>query len=205
MDNHSNAKTLTEAFEDRDQTLPSTCSSRPSESYRPKPSAKVRDLIGRLGLRYRPTNAADLGAHAASLALLAEDVAEVPADLLERAIAEHVASSPWMPKAADLIRIAQDIERETRAKLPERTGRSYAHDLVALYNGQRTRDDVEWYVDHTGAVKCGDIHDGTMRIHQAGWKPEPGEIEEINARIAKLVAQGMTQDEFNRLVDRGRA
>lgn len=164
----------------------------------------MRDLISRVGLRFRPTNAADLGAHAASLSLLAADVAEIPADLLERAIDRHVTSSPYMPKAADLFRIAQDIDRVARAKLPERTGRSYAHDLANLYNANKTRDDCHWYVDHIGALKLSELNDNGTPIYTQPWTPQPGEIEAINAKIANLVAQGMTQDEFNKLVDQGR-
>jgi len=157
MDDHQ-TPTLAQAFADHDQTLPSTCSSRPSETFRPKPSAKIRDLIARLGLRFRPTNQADLAAHAAMLAILADDLADVPAVLLDQAIQRHVATSPYMPKAADLIRIAKEIDREEQARIPKRNpGRSYAEELAALYNSQRTRSDVEWYVDHTGAVKIGFI------------------------------------------------
>src|SRR5688572_9824409 len=47
--------------------------------------AKVERLIGELGLRYRPSAQADLEEHAAALALLASDVADIPADLLDRA------------------------------------------------------------------------------------------------------------------------
>lgn len=43
------------------------------------------------------------------LALLAEDVAHLDPDLLERAIDRHVATSPYMPKAADLIKLAQSF------------------------------------------------------------------------------------------------
>ena len=202
MENHT--RTLSEAFADRGQTLPSTCSSRPSETYRPKPNAKVREMISRLGLRFRPTNQADLQAHAAMLALLAEDVADVPADLLQLAIQRHVSSSPFMPKAADLIRIAKEIDAAARVAPLPRTGRSYAHDLAAQRNSLRTRDDVEWYVDHTGAVRLGDISSGEMRIHQQTWQPKPGEIDVINAKVAEAIAMGVEEDEFRILVRQGR-
>lgn len=145
-------RTIAEVFGDRGPTLPSTCSTRPSESYRPKPSAKIRDLVSRLGLRYRPTNAADLEAHAAMLALLAQDVADIPPDLLDKAIQRHVAQSPYMPKAADLVRLAKDIDGARRPNLPT-DGPTYAHRLAASYNAKRTRSDVEWYVNDAGEVK----------------------------------------------------
>ena len=125
MDDYQ-GRTIAEVFGGRDLTQPSTCSTRPSENYRPRPSAKTRDLIGRLGLRYRPTNQSDLEAHAGMLALLAEDLADLPTSLLERAIQRHCISSPYMPKAADLIKLAQDAEGATR---PATTLQAYADDL----------------------------------------------------------------------------
>jgi hypothetical protein len=145
-------RTIAQVFGDRDQTPPSTWSSKPSESFKPKPSAKVRGLIGRLGLRYHPTNSTDLNSHQAMLALLAEDVAMLPPDLLEKAIDRHVTLSPYMPKAADLIRLAREIEMSSGARL-QRRGGTYAEDLAASYNAKRTRQDVEWFVNDAGEVK----------------------------------------------------
>ena len=145
-------KTIAEVFGARDQTQLSTCTSRPSENLRPKPSAKVRDLVSRLGLRYRPTNAADLDAHAAMLALLAQDIADVPYDLLDRAVSRHVMQSPYMPKAADLVKLAKEIDDSRRPNLPN-TGETYAHRLAASYNQRGTRPDVEWHVNSAGEVK----------------------------------------------------
>lgn len=127
MDDDYSPPTISEAFGDRGQTPPSTWSSRPSESYKPKPSAKIRGLIGRLGLRYHPANQADLSAHQAMLALLAEDVAHLDPDLLERAIDRHVATSPYMPKAADLIKLAQSF------MAPRTSLDDYAEHLNALH------------------------------------------------------------------------
>lgn len=86
------------------------------------------------------------------LALLAEDLADMPPDLLDAAIRRHVAMSPFMPRAAELIRLAADIDRAARLAPLARTGASYAHDLAAHYNAQRARDDIEWVVDETGQV-----------------------------------------------------
>ena len=83
MDNDE-PRTISQILEGKDLTRPSTWSSPPSAKC--KPSAKVRGLIGRLGLRYHPANSADLGAHQAMLAMLADDVAHIPPDALERAI-----------------------------------------------------------------------------------------------------------------------
>jgi len=75
----------------------------PFERPKKRISAKTERLIGELGLRYRPSAQADLEEHAASLALLTRDLADIPPDLLERAIHDHVTNSPYLPKASDLI------------------------------------------------------------------------------------------------------
>lgn len=86
------------------------------------------------------------------LVLLAEDVAMLPEDLLDKAIQRHVNSSPFMPKAADLMKLAKEIEEGRRPSLPN-NGESYAHRLAASYNARGTRPDVEWYVNDAGEVK----------------------------------------------------
>jgi hypothetical protein len=86
------------------------------------------------------------------LALLAEDLADLPPDLLDAAIRRHVAASPFMPRAAELIALAREIERAGRAAPPVRAGPSYAHDLAAHYNARRLREDIEWVVDAAGEV-----------------------------------------------------
>lgn len=83
----------------------------PFEKPRKRISAKTERLIGELGLRYRPSVQADLEEHAATLALLTTDVADIPPDLLEQAIRRHVASSPYLPKASELIALAQECQR----------------------------------------------------------------------------------------------
>ena len=73
--------------------------------------AKIRSLISRLGLRYEPSSKSDLEAHAARVALLAEDLAEADPWKLEQAIGRHVSRSPYLPKASDLNEIMADIAR----------------------------------------------------------------------------------------------
>lgn len=55
--------------------------------------------------------------------MLAEDVAHLAPDLLDRAIQRHVAASPYMPKAADLIKLAQSF------MMPATTLEAYADEL----------------------------------------------------------------------------
>lgn len=84
----------------------STWSSQPKPKFVP---ASIASLIGKLGLRYEPSSRADLDAHAARVALLAEDMADAEPWKLQQAIARHVARSPFLPKASDLNEIMDGI------------------------------------------------------------------------------------------------
>ncbi len=94
-------------FADRDRTLPSTFTARPAEPKRRSVPAAVGRIIGELGLRFRPSAQADLEAHALAIKLLTEDVADVPAHLLEAAAKRWVREQRFMPKAAELIALAR--------------------------------------------------------------------------------------------------
>lgn len=104
-------------FAGRALTLPSTSYEQPGE---PKPRkraipAAVGKVIGELGLRYRPTNAQDLEAHAERLRLLTEDVADVPVHLLEVAAKRWVRENHFMPKASELVALARGhVTEQTR-------------------------------------------------------------------------------------------
>jgi hypothetical protein len=94
---------------------------QPSKSFapQPQPSAKTVEIIGKLGLRYPPANTVDRQAHAARIALLAEDCSDVPADCLEQAAREWAQTQPFMPKACELRENALAIARRaSRAALP---------------------------------------------------------------------------------------
>lgn len=71
----------------------------------------VKRLILELGLRYRPTAADQLEPYQAKLAALVADCADIPPNHLERAIREWVTQSPYLPKASDLIGMAQGYVR----------------------------------------------------------------------------------------------
>lgn len=104
-------------FAGRAPTLPSTYSAprdEPKPKKRPIPPA-VGKVIGELGLRYRPTNAQDLEAHAERLRLLAEDVADIPVNLLEVAAKRWVRENHFMPKASELVDLARGhVTEQTR-------------------------------------------------------------------------------------------
>jgi len=86
-------------------------SARPTQqSEQPKKRAvppAIGRIIGELGLRYRPAAAADLEAHAHTLRLLCEDVADVPPHLLEDAAKRWVRENKFMPKASELVALAR--------------------------------------------------------------------------------------------------
>jgi hypothetical protein len=86
---------------------PSTYSAPPDKPKRRSVPPKVGRIIGELGLRYRPSGQADLEAHAESIRLLSEDVADVPPHLLEIAARQWATSKPFMPKASELIGLAR--------------------------------------------------------------------------------------------------
>lgn len=72
----------------------------------------IGEIIAKLGLRYRPSGQADLEAHARALQLLAEDVADVPAQLLDPAARKWAQTSKFMPKASELRELARSVQSE---------------------------------------------------------------------------------------------
>lgn len=100
------------AYAGSGQTLPSTYSAPPKQRKVPP---IVGEIIGKLGLRYRPSGQADLEAHAEALRLLAEDVADVPAPLLDAAAKRWARESKFMPRASELLEMSRAIQSdETR-------------------------------------------------------------------------------------------
>lgn len=120
------------------------------ESPRNVPPA-IKRLIGELGLRYRPSGQADLEAHAASLALLARDLADVPPHFLERAIRDWVPRSHFMPKASELVELARKFQDEAGGKRdPASVDR--LHKLAASLNSSRFAAGYGWHY----SVKVGE-------------------------------------------------
>jgi hypothetical protein len=195
-DYQDDPRMLGQVIEALDPTQRSTCSSKPNANSKPKPSAKIRGLIGRLGLRYHPANSADLASHQAMLLLLAEDLAHVDPEMLERAINKHVAKSPYMPKASQLIALAQ-------AEIAPRTSlQAYADVLTderfSRENGWR------WSVSTDGQNrKYLDRHD----IGEQFVAYQPSELEmritqEVCAELAR--DPDLTQAQFAHMVRYGR-
>ena len=115
--------------------------------------------MGRIGFRYRPFAQADLAAHAARLAMLCDDLADVPPDLLERAATRHAQNSKHMPTAAELIALARetiDGERQRNASAGGMTDLEYRHQIAARYNADMPPHLAgwkEWHVTDAGELK----------------------------------------------------
>ena len=67
-----------------------------------RPSARAAEIIGKLGLRYPPANSVDRDAHAARVALLAEDCADIPDDWLDVAASRWAKAQPFFPRTCEL-------------------------------------------------------------------------------------------------------
>lgn len=165
---------------------------------------KIKNLISTLGLRYAPSAKDDMQAHAARIALLAEDMAEARPDILEEAISRWVGFKPYLPKASELIAIMTAILEKRQAApqredLQDQVARLNALPFAAMLNRRyflnyRMEDgEKSWFIDHR---EDRDYHDKPV------WKPASGEMEEIHSKVAKYVAQGWTQHEFNQHVRR---
>lgn len=133
------------------QTRRLTCIETPAAEKPRRVPPAIQKLISELGLRYRPASQADLEAHAAALALLAMDLIDIPPPLLGKAIAKHVLTSPYLPKASDLVKLAKEFIQpgpsiggvgETLAQKGNRL-------MNADPNGRR---DIRWFDDGTGGA-----------------------------------------------------
>lgn len=81
--------------------------------------------------------------------MLASDVADIPPDLLERAIRKHAATSVYMPKAAELIAIAKSFVASTGEggkQVDMATRRNVQPDMPR---------DLRWYYDDFGQIQLG--------------------------------------------------
>jgi hypothetical protein len=96
----------TDAWSDLGPTQRSSLSEQPQQ-----PSARIVGIMGKLGLRYPPASSVDREAHAARVALLAEDCADIPADWLDEAARSWAKEEPFMPRACELRESALRIGR----------------------------------------------------------------------------------------------
>jgi hypothetical protein len=71
--------------------------------------------VAELGLRYRPSVQADLEAHAATLALLARDLADLDPARLQAAADHWAKTERFMPRAAELRSLVSKMGNRTKA------------------------------------------------------------------------------------------
>lgn len=171
------------AYVGQGQTPQLTSSAKPKPSGRQVPT-KIKEAIAKLGLRYRPTSQTDLEAHAGQLAMLATDLHDMPADLLERAIEEWAVKSPFMPKAFDLVQLAKGYL--TKAE-PKQAGPTDWEMMARRYNDRMATDpearrDVRWTASQTGI---------SMQF-------DPSYVAPMDRFLDDLAAKRMTQADVDR-------
>ena len=137
------------------------------------PDAETVKVIAELGLRYRPSSATDLEAHAAMIALLTKDVAHVPVRYLRMAADKWARENKWMPKAAELIELARSLRpKPSPAESPESE--------AARRNATLAPDSrMHWVVEH-----------GDVRLVPRSYRPpredELCRPEEASAILAEI-------------------
>lgn len=76
------------------------------------------------------------------------------------------------------------------------------HDIVAERNANMGRHDIKWAVNANGDG----IHMRHRNASNGPWrefKPEPGELEATQAVVARAIAAGVSQEQWNDLVRKG--
>jgi hypothetical protein len=127
---NANLPATSRAYEDIGPTPRSTLSE-------PRVPPKIGKIVGELGLRFRPSAQADMEAHAATLALLAKDLADLDPARLQCAADHWAKTERFMPRAAELrALVAKFGDRKRAAELAVDRGNAQ---LAA--DG---RDDVRW-------------------------------------------------------------
>ncbi len=128
----------------------------PSFERPPRPSARIIEIMGKLGLRYPPASSVDRDAHAARVALLAEDCADIDPEWLDEAARRWARAEPFMPRACELRASALSIARaQTRGRqLP-----APAREPVVIERPPLTDEEIRrlphWLVEM--GVKIGEI------------------------------------------------
>lgn len=153
---------------------------------------RVKLLIADLGLRYRPSAASDLEAHAHLIGLLTLDLADIPHDRLERAIDQWVRTEKWMPKASDLVEICQRHQHEECVAHPAYPkgydpARAFCEQRNAAMSANETgRKDIEWYVTDAGEPKLRNRLSETGK--QSVERVAPHDVDRLNRALRKFNA-----------------
>ncbi len=94
-----------------------------------------------LGLRYRPLALADQATFEATLAILTRDLTGCDPNLLAEAVKRWVRTSEFMPKAASLLSIMQEMR-------PKVVSDNDLQTLADRANANCTRPDLQWVIRH---------------------------------------------------------
>ena len=128
-------------------------------------------------------------AHAAGMALLAVDLADIPADRLERAVHEWVRTEKWLPKASELIAICQRHQRNEfdpgyHPATERASADAFADSRNAGMNVENGRKDIEWFTDEAGQPRLR----YKLDEDQLSWKRDrvrPTEVPRLNAGLRR--------------------
>lgn len=139
MDHISPVLNRVTVIEDHDRNPPSTFSEHPSVRSRTNVPPVIAEIVANLGLRYLPSGQADREAHAKSLELLCEDLADVPAPLLDDAARRWAKEEKFMPRASEIRDMARRIQGE-RTK-----GTAAADDQLQRQCDTLNAKNVDWH------------------------------------------------------------
>lgn len=145
----------------------------------------IKRLILELGLRYRPTSPDALEAHTVKLAALTSDCADIPANMLERAVTKWVRQEKFMPKASELIRLARE---ELQGQVGSHPADSHQNAVILAnrYNARLAEQNSQlmWHIGPNNELKLAPIGE------QPKYAP-PLTREELDNLPADMVSLGL--------------
>ena len=131
---------MSEAYSDiGPATQPSTSTGR-----RSGPNPRILQIVTEIGLRYRPLATADQEAHAATVMLLAKDLADVDPAALRMAANEWARTERFMPKAIDLLDLIQKLRVKPNKQMLADQANAHAMSIG--------RHDIHWVVRNDQVV-----------------------------------------------------
>lgn len=174
------------------EAMEPTCSPPRTPARRTIPRA-IHEIVGELKVRFQHGSGGDPEGFRARTALLAEDLADVPAELLRVAAAAWVREHPFLPTAADLTRLMrEELEQRDRASTPSKADtrtddqRALAfcderNAALATFDHPRRRDGIEWFVDGGGAARLRFVPRPAVRLASV----HPGDVPARNASLQR--------------------
>lgn len=195
---------------ERGPALSSTYSPASQPKSVPRETLKI---ISELGLRYEPSGqSADLQSHAARVALLAKDCADLNPDMLRVAATRWARAKPFLPKASELHAIIEDMA--SAQWRDEQSSEALQHSCDER-NAWAKRIGVDWWwrvitIDRGGEpARTTEKLEGWRAVEERDksegrrtewYKPTDADLESINQFIAKCMDNDLSQKEFNQLV-----